>query len=356
MFKYWDRAFRPFAVKSITSLVVALSLLIQLIVLPYNHFTGYSLLGSFIEFLLSLFINTFISSLAGIVVVLLDLVIIRFLNKRVAWSGKVIKRVMTQLLFALLLAVAVSTVITLFTDFVIHRYKQDLLEVLIINAIIVSVTNIMLMTILEGWLFFNESRRVNVVTGTLRYELSQVKYDILKSQINPHFMFNSLNILSGLIRKDAELAQQFIEDFSGVYRYVAETIEEPLVSLRMELEFADNYLCLQRIRHGHMLQYSADLPEVCFDFKLPPLSLQVVLENAIKHNIINENEPLKLEISSKEGYLIVKNRINPKSSFEASTGTGLKNLTKRYAFVCNKYPEFIKSKGFFIAKLPLITD
>jgi len=105
-------------------------------------------------------------------------------------------------------------------------------------------------------------------------------------------MFNSLNVLAGLIRKDTEQAQQFIEDFSCVYRYVAETIEEPLVTLRMELEFANSYLYLQRIRHGDMLQYIAKFPEYYLDYRLPPLSLQVVLENAIKHNVIGESEPL----------------------------------------------------------------
>jgi sensor histidine kinase YesM len=356
MFKYWDRAFRPFTAKSIITLLIALSLLIQLIVLPYNHYTGYSRLDSLLEFVLSLFVNTIISSAAGIVVVLSDLTIIRSLNKRVLWYGNDIKRIFIQLFYTILIAITFSTLTTLFTHFIIHKYRQDLIEVLIINAIIVSVTNLLLVTVLQSWIVFRENKRVTVVTGNLRYQLSQVKFDMLKSQINPHFMFNSLNILAGLIRKDTEQAQQFIEDFSSVYRYVAETIEEPLVTLRMELEFADSYLYLQRIRHGDVLQYRVELPEHYLDFRLPPLSLQVVLENAIKHNIIGESEPLLLELFVKENLFIVRNRINPKSSYETSTGTGLSNLTKRYAFVCNRYPDFIKKDGFFIAELPLIID
>jgi len=117
MFKYWDRAFRPFTARSIITLTIALSLLIQLIVLPYNHYTGYSRIDSLLEFVLSLFVNAIISSVAGIVVVLSDLYIIRFLNKRILWYGNDIKRILIQLFFTILIAISFSTFTTLFYPF-----------------------------------------------------------------------------------------------------------------------------------------------------------------------------------------------------------------------------------------------
>lgn len=335
-------------------LLVASSFVLQLVVLSYNHYTGYVLIGSWLEFFTRLTVNTTISAIAGTVVVFFNISCIRYLNKTSPWSHNILKRVAIQLSFTIIAAIFISTLATLFSNYCIHEYEKDFTEVLIINGIIVVVANVMLMTVLEAWLFFNESKKSSLITGSLKYELNQVKFDVLKSQINPHFMFNSLNVLSGLIRKDTAKAQLFIEDFSNVYRYVAETIERPLVTLKMELEFVESYLYLLKIRHGEMLSYKVDVPEKLMDYNLPPLSLQVIMENAIKHNIINEKASLFIEISADHESLIIKNKLMPKVSIELSTGTGLKNLTKRYAFVCNKFPEFTKSEGYFIANLPLI--
>ncbi|HCT95127.1 MAG: hypothetical protein A2X19_02100 [Bacteroidetes bacterium GWE2_39_28] len=346
--------FRPFSARSILVLLVISSFILQLVVLSYNHYTGFVLIGSWEELFTRLTINTTISAIAGIVIVLFNISCIRYLNRTIPWSHSILKRVSVQLSFTIIAAIFISTLTTFFSNYCIQEYEEDFTEVLIINGIIVVVANIMLMTVLEGWLFFNESRKTSLITGSLKYELNQVKFDVLKNQINPHFMFNSLNVLSGLIRKDTAKAQLFIEDFSNVYRYVAETIERPLVTLKMELEFVESYLYLLKIRHGEMLSYKVDVPEKLMDYQLPPLSLQVIMENAIKHNIINEKANLFIEISAGHESLIIKNKLMPKVSIELSTGTGLKNLTKRYAFVCNKFPEFTKSDGYFIASLPLI--
>jgi sensor histidine kinase YesM len=335
-------------------LLVALSFIIQLIVVSYNHYTGYHVIRSWYEVLVRITISTGISTIAGLVIVLMNLACIRILNRNFPWSSKALKRGVLQMSFTILSGVIISLVATFVSNNYIHAYEEEFSGVIIINAILFAVANVLLMTILEGWMFFNENKKTNLVTGNLKYELSQVKFDILKNQINPHFMFNSLNVLSGLIKKDISKAQLFIEDFSSVYRYVAETIERPLVTLKMELEFVESYLYLQKIRYGDMLQYKADLPEKFMDYQLPPLSLQVILENAIKHNIVSVSESLMIEILIKDENLVIKNKITPKKSYEISTGTGLSNLTKRYAFVCNKHPEFVKSEGYFIARLPLI--
>ncbi len=181
----------------------------------------------------------------------------------------------------------------------------------------------------------------------------QSQFEVLKSQINPHFMFNSLNVLSGLINVDVAKAQLFIDEFSQIYRYVLETIEQPVVTLNKELEFMRSYLFLQQIRYGEPLTYSVHIAGEQLQLLVPPLSLQVLLENAIKHNIVNESKPLKIEIYSEGDFLFVKNPVQPKIS-GTSTGLGLKNLVKRYALISKLEPKFQVENNNYLAKIPLI--
>ena len=181
----------------------------------------------------------------------------------------------------------------------------------------------------------------------------QSQFEILKSQINPHFMFNSLNVLSGLINADVTKAQLFIDEFSQIYRYVLETIEQPVVTLNKEFDFMRSYLFLQQIRYGESLTYSVDILAEHLQLLVPPLSLQVLLENAMKHNIVNEEKPLKIEIYSKGDFLFIKNPIQPKIS-GTSTGLGIKNLIKRYALICKLEPKFKVENNYYVAKIPLI--
>lgn len=199
-----------------------------------------------------------------------------------------------------------------------------------------------------------ELTEINTKLLQVQKENLQSQFEVLKSQINPHFMFNSLNVLSGLISKDIGKAQQFIDEFSHIYRYVLETLEQQVVPLEKELDFMRSYLFLQQIRYGNDLSYTVNLPSSLLKWVLPPLSLQVVLENAIKHNIVNESKPLKIEIYSEENTLHVRNTLQPKISAAGSTGLGLKNLVKRYGLISESVPAFQVETGYYIAKLPLI--
>jgi len=233
-------------------------------------------------------------------------------------------------------------------------YSEDLTGVFIANALIFAVVNVIVMTILEGWIQFVESRRARAIAENLQAELSQIKFEVLKSQINPHFMFNSLNVLSGLIGKDTRKAQQFIEEFSHIYRYVLECIDQPVATLEKELDFARSYLFLQQIRYGKDLTWSMEVPAGLMELFLPPLTLQVVLENTTKHNIVNDEKPLHIAISAEDSTLVVSNNIQPRLSKGRSTGLGLKNLVKRYNMVSYKDPVFTVDASHYIARLPLI--
>jgi len=253
-----------------------------------------------------------------------------------------------------LIAAAIAIFITLFANWISVYTDHDLASIIVTNVLIYAVVNLVVMAIFEGWILFVERAQAKQIADHLQTELSQIKFEVLKSQINPHFMFNSLNVLSGLINKDVKKAQQFIDEFSHIYRYVLETIEQPVAAVSRELDFTRSYLFLQQIRYGKDLSYSINIPADYLDLLLPPLSLQVVLENATKHNIINEKKPLRIEIFNEGLFLVVKNNIQPKVSKGISTGLGLKNLVKRYSLISDQEPVFLVETNHYVAKLPLI--
>jgi PAS domain S-box-containing protein len=182
----------------------------------------------------------------------------------------------------------------------------------------------------------------------------QSQFEVLKQQVNPHFLFNSLNVLSSLISKDVAKAQLFIDEFSQIYRYVLETIEKPVVTLSKELSFVRSYIFLQQNRYGENLILAVNLPSDLLKLYMPPLSLQIVLENAIKHNIVNESNPLHINIFNEEGRLIISNNIQPKISMGKSTGLGQKNMVKRYSLISDKVPSFQVINNQYVVKLPLL--
>ena len=158
----------------------------------------------------------------------------------------------------------------------------------------------------------------------------------------------------GLIDRDVVKAQLFIDEFSQIYRYVLETIEKTVVSLNEELGFIRSYIFLQQIRYGEALIVNINLPADILHLLMPPLSLQVVLENAVKHNIIDSLKPLQIDISYEKEWLIIRNNIQPKISSGVSTGLGQKNMVKRYTMICERIPEFMVKTNHYIVKLPLI--
>lgn len=339
--------------KNLLKFLIGFSLGVQLIVILYNHISGYHVLSGFGYFIYRVVRGVVFTLMAGFLLAYANLYFIRFLNEKVAWGRATLKRILIQVGFSVVLAMLVSVIFTSFAHS-LSAYAEELRGVYVSNALIFSVVNIFMVSILEGWIFFTQHKRVEEMAKNLEEELSQIKFEVLKSQINPHFMFNSLNVLSGLVNTDTGKAQQFIDEFSQVYRYVLETIEQPVVSLEKELDFMHSYLFLQQIRYGDCLTYSIHIPASLLKFFLPPLSLQVVLENAIKHNVINASKPLTIDIFSEGSYLIVKNNLQLKQSMGHSTGLGLKNLTKRYAMIDSEEPGFVVQTGYYIAKLPLI--
>lgn len=346
---------RLFPFPKLLKVLVLLSLLLQMIIITYSHYTGYYHVDDLSEFIRRLVYSTLLSVIASFLIAYPDLFVIRYLNQAFPWTHRLISRLAVQLTATLVIAVLISTFITLLANS-IDTYEEDLGSVLLNNALITSVVNIVLMTTLEAWILYMDSRHSRKVAETLERELALIRFEVLKSQINPHFLFNSLNVLSGLISKDVDKAQQFIDEFSMVYRYVLETIEKQVVTLGDELGFMRSYMFLQQIRYGEHLVLKVTIPSQQLQKLMPPLSLQLVLENAIKHNEISAQKPLMIDIFSDERMLVVKNILQPKSSSGKSTGMGQKNLFKRYEMLQEECPVFTVENNYYIAKLPLIDN
>jgi sensor histidine kinase YesM len=205
----------------------------------------------------------------------------------------------------------------------------------------------------RSWLF--EWRNAAIEAEQLKSEKLASQYQSLKDQLNPHFLFNSLNALSNLVFESPERSAEFIQELSKIYRYVLDVQDEQLVSLKKELDFASHYLSLQKIRFEDGLEYFIDVnsSETLY---LPPLSLQLLLENAIKHNIASREKPLHIMIEQIENCLIVRNRLQPKLTKEASQkGIGLSNIQKRYALLSDQKPIITQTEKEYIVELPLLT-
>ena len=188
----------------------------------------------------------------------------------------------------------------------------------------------------------------------LQREQAQSRLQSLRDQLNPHFLFNSLNVLTSLVHKDADEAERFIKKLSEIYRYVLDKSDEETVTLEEELGFIKNYLQLLQHRFGKNLQVNWNPPEAD-GWSIPPLSLQMLVENAVKHNVISSKRPLSLSIESDgKDTLLIKNNLQEKTTKASGSGVGLDNIRARYALLGQPEPEIIRTEASFEVRLPLL--
>ena len=201
-----------------------------------------------------------------------------------------------------------------------------------------------------------EKAELLVQTAKMEKEQVMAHFEILKSQINPHFLFNSMNILSSLIPKSPKMAVKFTSQFSKVFRKLLENNEEVIIPLQQELDFIKSFLFLQKMRFDKSLEIELKIEKSKLDKAIPPFGLQLLIENAIKHNIISEEQPLKITISNEGDYLQVENNLQLRGSEAESTGIGLKNLKARYNLLTDMPVVIEQTDTAFTAKIPLIEE
>lgn len=209
------------------------------------------------------------------------------------------------------------------------------------------------MTIFLFFLSKNYAERLSEkyeAMAAVEKQAEKYRFETLKNQINPHFLFNTLNTLSGLIYINTEKADEFINRFANIYRYVLNVQDMDVVSLEMELNFVEDYIYLNNIRFDGQIELT-DRIEDRSQFIIP-MALQILLENAIKHNIFSAADPLKIAIEDQDGFLVIENNLNLREDNEPSYGLGIKNLVQRYASFSDQNIEIIQTKNKFTIRLP----
>jgi len=216
-------------------------------------------------------------------------------------------------------------------------------------------TSTLIGVIYETVYFFNRWKESFQLNEELRNQQIRTQFEVLQNQMSPHFLFNSLNTLTTLIAENQELAIRFTEKLSGTYRYILQNKERELVRLQDELEFAKTYVFLLKMRFPENLSVTFKVSSEYLNAHIAPLTLQMLIENAIKHNRVSKKYPLTIDIYVEQGRsLIVKNNLQPKSSLEKSTKTGLANISKRYKLLGNRKIDIITTAKNFTVAVPLI--
>lgn len=209
-------------------------------------------------------------------------------------------------------------------------------------------------TIYEAQNFFDLWKKANVDTERLKQETLLAQFETLKTQVNPHFLFNSLNTLTAIIPEDPKLAVDFVQKLSSFYRYLLQFRDQALVSVETEVESIEAYLFLQHMRFGESLNWKLHIRQEDKSALIPPLSLQILVENVVKHNTLSRQRPMEIILQSDGKYLEVSNPLQPKRQPEVSTHIGLANISERLRLLGDHTLIIEKSATHFRVKIPLI--
>ena len=300
------------------------------------------------------FIYSFIVSIS---IFMINIRTYNFLRKKYRKDKKHFKRISSELLITNFNAVIIIIFFALIFSQIFPHFGNQKLTLVLFNSVIVGIIiNTFTVSILEGYYYFKQWKISLIQTEQLKRENIQSQFEALKNQIDPHFLFNSMNTVYSLIDTHPDKAKEFITKFSKTYRHVLDAKEQIVVSVKEEIEFLNSYIYLQKIRHEGNLKISINIDANKLNNFIPPLSLQMLVENALKHNIVSEKRPLKIIVFNNDNSLIVKNNLQAKSSGNESTKIGLNNLTERYKHISEKAPEFYIKDNEYVAEILLLND
>ena len=234
--------------------------------------------------------------------------------------------------------------VNLWSDYVVLDRELTVMMV-VISLIIISFHSFVY--------YFKNWQEAEVMAERLQKENIRSQFEALKHQIEPHFFFNSLSVLTSLVHKDADLAGQYIAQLSKIYRYVLEVRDETVVPLSQELEFLNAYIFLITVRHNDSVSFKIEISDDTRKYTfVPKNSLQMLAENAVKHNRFSKESPLMVRITEDNDFLRVINNLNRRELIEGSSGIGLENIRKRYELVSDKQIELEETSLTFCVKLP----
>jgi sensor histidine kinase YesM len=258
-------------------------------------------------------------------------------------------------LFLLMSVVYISLMLRTYDFIELFGYEyseRDFLHVYLTFAVI----NIFLTFLNEGIYQFERYRTTATETEQLKKEYMQSQLLGLKSQMNPHFLFNSLNTLSSLIHEEGDHAEDFLNHMSKVYRYLLRNNEEQLVTIETELSFIRSYYYLLRSRHTDSLQIDINVAAEVREMMLPPLTLQMIVENATNRNTMSKADPLHISIESDNDYLIIKNSVKKKINGEEEDVVAMANIYNKYKLLCGDTPKIKNNNNERVIRLPFIPN
>ena len=277
-----------------------------------------------------------------------------YLDRKISWIKQPVKRSLWGLAALVVYSIVAFYVIQSLMNYLVNGRVPTLSwEWLLGNVFYPVAISFVITLTLTAVGFFNAWKTAAVRAEKLNTEMMAYKYEVLRNQINPHFLFNSFNVLSDLVYEDQALAVKFIHRLSTLFRYVLDSREKELVALKEELEFVDSFAYLLKIRFENKLQIHIDA-KPGDDEMIVPVSIQMLIENAVKHNEVSDVYPLKISVRKKDDFIEVTNSLRPKVADDESTRLGLKNLRQQFAYFTNRKVEIIKSDRNFTVRLPVI--
>jgi LytS/YehU family sensor histidine kinase len=286
-----------------------------------------------------------------------NLVINKEIDKHLDWYTQPKKRLVYQIVFNTVYTVTVILGTILIYMRIINYPLEAAIPFIKITILIGVVIFLLIDAIYIGYHFFRQWEKSRFESEELKRQHLQSQFDALKNQVNPHFLFNSLNALTTLISEDQKLAEEFVQRIASVYRYVLQNKDKELVELEEEINFIKAFLFLQSIRFAENLTVVLEVPQRFNRYFIAPLTLQMLVENAIKHNVISREKPLKIDICiDGNDMLIVRNNLQKKKNTGVSTGIGLTNIQQRYDLLVKKNIEILNDNLNFTVKIPLIKE
>lgn len=283
----------------------------------------------------------------------------RFLDKRLPFHRQVVKRIVVQILLSLLMILPIFFAIVYFNRHQLPKYATPQFQTIV--YVLFTIFVVLINFIYYQRYFFSqwqhsvlENAELQVQTARLEKEKSMMQFHHLKNQVNPHFLFNTLTSLDGLIRSNAPLASDFVQHLSKVYRYVLQHKENEIVSIEEELNFMEHYISLLSIRYKSALNICVKVSQEGREKGIVMVTLQMLIDNAIKHNVLQTSTPLTIEIFDKDGYLHVRNNKQLKKQIEHSTRQGLAQLQQLYGYLTEKEVIIREPANYFEVNLPLL--
>ena len=261
------------------------------------------------------------------------------------------KRILMQVVYAVVYALVISQVSQLFIEPFIFRNHEEPG----ISGVAATYGIIFLMiAIYESIYFYYQLKLTIEEKEEVRRAQLHSELEGLRNQVNPHFLFNSLNTLMNIVAEDQKLAISFLKKLSKVYRYVLDSRREQLIALATEMEFMESYIFLQKERFQSSLQIVINVPQEAMKLQIIPLAMQILFENAVKHNIVSSKKPLMIKVYQEGDYLIIENNLQLKNVVMPGTKVGLENVRTRYSLFTEKEVRVVNDGKKFSVALPLI--